>query len=151
MKKTIIGALAGLAMLGTALPAAAASAASVAGPTSTTVSKHRHCSAYPGSVYTTTKLDIRKHRVHQGERNRAVVRVRSAGQRDPRGTVTLVIRPDRSITRELHNGIARFDVPRHLSVGRHAVVARYRPKPCSRWARSSSNVEYITVVRHHRR
>lgn len=109
------------------------------------------CARYPASVVTTTHLRLRKHVVHRGERNRAIVHVRSqAGT--PRGTVRLRIRKAdgtvlRVRTHRLINGVARIAMPRHLPRGHYAVRAKYIPRPCSKWMKSRSGIRHFRVIR----
>jgi hypothetical protein len=46
----------------------------------------------------------------------------------------------------LNNGVVSFPLPRYLSVGTYSVRATYVPEQCSRWKRSLSSVEKLTVL-----
>ncbi len=105
----------------------------------------------PRTVDTRTNLVLDKHSVHRGDANGATVHVRSAGAVDPQGTVELAIYQSQSGTGfdgTLSNGMVRFAMPRHLDVGSYNVRATYIPQQCSKWKRSLSTVEHLTVLAH---
>jgi hypothetical protein len=152
MRKTIIAIAAGLFLTGLSLsPASGATvvAQSRAPMASTQASSDSHCSPYPGSVYTSTSLNLFRHRIQRGGHTRAVVHVRAPGGH-ARGTVSLRISgpTDRTLVRTLRDGRASFGVGK-LRPGRYTLKAHYTPKRCSRWNSSSSGREHLRVMRHH--
>ncbi len=107
----------------------------------------RRChGGYPAVVATSTRVHLARSVGRYGDRNAALVRVRSdAGV--PRGRVTLSV-AGRSSSRRLYGGFAFFVLPRHLRP-RHtyAVTARYPGRGCFG---PSSGVAYYTVLPRHR-
>jgi hypothetical protein len=146
-KTAIAVAAAAFALSGTAgmvVPAQASPAHSAGSATSGS-----SAACAPRTVDTRTNLVLDKHFVHRGDANGATVHVRSAGAVDPRGTVELAIYQSQSGTGfdgTLSNGMVRFAMPRHLDVGSYDVRATYIPQQCSKWKRSLSTVEHLTVL-----
>jgi hypothetical protein len=102
---------------------------------------------YPAAVTTRTTVDLVKRVGEYGDRNAALVRVRSdAGV--PSGEVTLSV-AGRSRTLALRGGVARAELPRFLPASHtYAVTADYAGGRCFR---GSSGTAYYTVLprRHH--
>ena len=157
MKKTLVvlTAIAGLGLSGAVQTSAQAAptARSLSSSAVGQVSAAPPCSGgYPASVYTTTRLRLQDHRVRRGERNKAIVKVRSAGRADPRGIVHVTVnRKGRGrsyqVGERLDDGVARVALPRRMNPGRYKVTARYFPANCSQWAGSRSNRDHLRVVK----
>jgi hypothetical protein len=147
MNKTVITVAAAAFAVSGAAGMVSAQASPAHGASSATAASSAACT--PRTVDTRTNLVLDKHFVHRGDANRATVHVRSAGAVDPRGTVELAIYQSQSGTGfdgTLTNGMVRFAMPRHLDVGSYDVRATYIPQPCSKWKRSMSTVEHLTVL-----
>ncbi len=107
---------------------------------------------YPANIVTTTSLKVHPKKVQYGANARARVVVRATGsQRTPKGQA-LVIVAGRSLTERLSGGAATIALPSRLSAGRHyGVKAKYLPKRCSRFQKSSSATKSFRVVKAHSR
>lgn len=159
MKKSIAAAAAAIALSGVGFTPVSSAAVrpAQAAPVDQQVSVSaqsapNRCSNYPGSVYTVTRLHVRKDVVHRGRRNAAVVKVRSQVV-TPKGDVRLTILPRNGVGSRvylfghLRDGRVVFHLPRNLKVGRYGAKANYIPRECSRFARSFSSVEFFRVIR----
>ena len=157
MRKSFIVIATGVAL--TAASLTSAQAAPAPARTSDASSQHstRSCSDYPGSVYTTTTLDLEDHSVRRGRHNVAIVHVRSQAQGNAQGSVMVTVQPtdgagsSATLYQRVDDGDARVSLPRHFAAGRYALRATYIPKDCSKWAASESGVAYLTITkrRHH--
>jgi hypothetical protein len=128
------------------VPAHASSAASSPHQVPHSRGMHR-CN--PPSVDTVTSLVLKKTTVHRGDGDSATVEVGSAGSLDPQGIVELAIYQANSgtgATKNLNAGQARFSLPQDLDVGRYKVRASYLPGDCTKWRKSRSGVEHLTVL-----
>jgi hypothetical protein len=147
MNKTVIAVAAAVFAMSGAVGMASAQASPAHSAGSPTAASRAACT--PRTVDTRTNLVLDKHFVHRGDANGATVHVRSAGAVDPRGTVELAIYQSQSgmgFDGTLSNGMVRFAMPRHLDVGSYDVRATYIPQQCSKWKRSLSTVEHLTVL-----
>jgi hypothetical protein len=145
MKKTLIAlAAAGFAVSGAgmlsaqATPVHGAAALSHQGKTS--------CARTVGSM---TNLVLAKHTMRAGSANLITVHVRSmAGPAHPDGSVTVSISQSQSgfgFQKTLKDGVVTAHVPRDVSAGKYDVHAMYVPGTCSKWKRSMSSVQHLTV------
>jgi hypothetical protein len=102
------------------------------------------------SVDTLTTMVLRKHTIHRGDADSATVHVTSPGAVDPRGTIELGIYQSQSgtgLSRTLTDGVATLPIPRDLGVGEFSVRASSVPADCTKWRKSRSNEQHLTVLR----
>jgi hypothetical protein len=147
MNKTVLALAAAVFAVSGAAGMVSAQGVPAHGAGSATAASRAAC--LPRTVDTRTNLVLDKHFVHRGDANGAMVHVRSAGAVDPRGTVALAIYQSQGgmgVQGTITNGMVRFAMPRHLDVGSYDVRATYVPQPCSKWKRSMSAVEHLTVL-----
>lgn len=152
LKKTLATTLVAFAMSGGSLVTAqAASPGSVVAPSAVVAAQG--CATYPGSVYTVTRLKLKRDKVPRGESNVARVEVNSQ-RGTARGSVKVIVLPtsgggneQRLYHRLNDNGVAKVKLPANLERGTYGVKAKYRPGSCSRFADSSSDVKFYRVTR----
>ena len=139
--RAIVTAVASVALAGGALVVATAPASSAA----------PGCQ-YPANIVTTTSLKVKPQKVQYGANARARVVVRATGsQRTPKGQVIVTV-AGRSRVSGLSGGAATVSLPRKLSAGdSYGVRAKYDPKRCSRFQKSTSPKRSFKVVKAHSR
>jgi hypothetical protein len=148
MKKTVIAiAAAGFALSGTAGMLSAQAAPAHSAGASARVGK----SSCVRTVMTMTNLVLAKHTMRTGTANLITVHVRSmAGPAHPAGSVAISFDQTQSgfgFEKTLTDGVATAHVPRSTRPGKYDVQAAYVPAACSRYKRSTSSVEHLTITR----
>ncbi|MGA9343513.1 MAG: hypothetical protein WBV37_00300 [Nocardioidaceae bacterium] len=170
-KKTIVGALAALTLVG-----GAAAQAQTSQPAAVTVGKapvvakaaiqpktdhrrdegreHKPC-RYPGQVYTHTTISLKKYVQERGRYNAAFVTVYSQSGK-PRGVVRVFMRALDGQGRDYvrygklyKSGKAYVSLPKWPAIGDYAVYARYYPNKCAKWKSSDSDTKTLTVEKRH--
>lgn len=137
--KAIVTAVASVALAGGALVVVTAPASSAA----------PGCQ-YPANIVTTTSLKVKPQKVQYGAGARARVVVNATGSgRTPKGQVIVTV-AGRSSVKGLSGGAATVSLPRKLAAGNsYGVRAKYDPKRCSRFQKSTSSKKSFKVVRAH--
>jgi hypothetical protein len=146
MNKTLIAlAAAGFAVSGAGMLSAQAAPVHGAAASSHQQGK-ASCARTVGS---TTNLALDKHTMRAGGANLITVHVHStAGPAHPDGSVEVAIYQSQSgtgVSGDLKNGVMTHHFPRDMSAGKYDVRATYIPGTCSKWKRSMSSVEHLTV------
>jgi hypothetical protein len=146
MNKTIIAlAVAGFAVSGASTLSAQAAPANSAG-----ASSHVSKSSCARIVDSMTNLTLAKHTMRAGAANLITVHVHSmAGPAHPDGSVSIAIYQSQSgfgFEKTLVDGMATAHIPRDVSAGSYKVRATYVPGACSKWKRSMSSVQHLTVT-----
>lgn len=168
-KKTIVGALAALTLVGGAAAQAQTSQpAAVKVGRAPVVAKAaiqpkadrdrdeggQPC-RYPGQVYTHTTISLKKYVQERGRYNAAFVTVYSQSGK-PRGVVRVFMRALDGQGRDYvrygklyKSGKAYVSLPKWPAIGDYAVYARYYPNKCAKWKSSDSDTKTLTVEKRH--
>ena len=138
--------------------AAAAFAVSTAGTLSAQAAPAHNAGASTGAstsscartVGTMTNLVLDRHTMRAGTDNLITVHVRSmAGPAHPSGSVEISVNQTQSgfgVTKTLNNGVVTTRILRTADAGTYDVHAMYMPSACSKWKRSMSSVQHLTVT-----
>ena len=114
-------------------------------------SSHPSTSSCARTVGSMTNLVLDRHTMRAGTANLITVHVRSmAGPAHPNGSVMISFNQTQSgfgFEKTLKDGVVTAHVPRDISTGKYDVHAMYVPGACSRWKRSMSSIEHLTVTR----
>jgi hypothetical protein len=114
-------------------------------------SSHPSAGSCARTVGSMTNLVLDKHTMRAGTANLITVHVRSmASPAHPEGSVMISINQTQSgfgFDRSLKDGVVTAHVPRDTRAGKYDVHAMYIPGACSKWKRSMSTIEHLTITR----
>jgi hypothetical protein len=114
-------------------------------------SSHPSAASCARTVGSMTNLVLDRHTMRAGTANLITVHVRSmAGPAHPDGSVMVSFNQTQSgfgFEKTLKDGVVTAHVPRDTSAGKYDVHAMYIPGTCSKWKRSMSTIEHLTITR----